>query len=241
MASSFQVVRVGNGDTIQVRSGVLQGIGPQGNPGATGPRGPQGDQGPRGETGAMGRLEDFISVASVANTSVATGTDVLLNFTSILDEMNVIKSSTTLGFDTQIGPDLPGAFWLTGWVRWSQPGDGATGWRKLWITLTGESQPIYEVCFPAAFDTNTTLPLNTAFRVPLSTDEVNIYVRHNDNESLAVEAGRLQITRAGSGPKGDQGAQGVEGPEGPVGPAGPQGLAGSAGGGYTTIDELGGV
>jgi len=59
-----QVVRVGNGGTLTVRTGVIRGAGPIGPPGPLGPAGPQGDpgipggppgpQGPQGPTGAPG-------------------------------------------------------------------------------------------------------------------------------------------------------------------------------------------
>ena len=50
------VVRLVNGGTIQVKTGVLQGVGPQGPRGYVGPQGPQGEQGPVGEQGQIGQI-----------------------------------------------------------------------------------------------------------------------------------------------------------------------------------------
>ncbi len=234
MTSSFQVMRVGNGDTIQVRSGVLQGIGPQGPPGATGGQGPQGDQGPRGDQGPIGRLDDFFTRTTVTPTTVPIGTETLVNFTSQLDELAIVKSVTNFGFDVQLG----GSYYVSGWFRWAGAVDSSTGYRRIRILASTDTTPLAEDQIEAVALGNTTQSVNFSFQAAAN-DIVTVSAFHNDNEQLQIQAGRLHFFRIGSGPPGEAGPTGPMGPMGMTGPKGDTGAAGSAGGGYSTIDALG--
>ena len=235
--STMQIIRLASGDTIQVRSGVLQGIGPAGPQGQVGPTGAKGDQGDRGETGPIGRMDDFLCECQVTQTTVAALTDTIVGWSSIVDELNLKTSATNFGFITQNG----GAYHVSGWVRWSNPVGGATGYRQLQVLASTRSLPLVSIQLPAIYCPNVSFQFHTSFTANPN-DTLNVHVYHNDDESLNVEAGRITFYRIGSGPKGDIGIQGVIGPQGPTGPAGPTGLTGSQGPCGTaapTIDQLG--
>ena len=93
------VVRLNNGGVIQVRTGVLQGIGPIGPRGLVGPAGPQGETGPQGDTGPMGGISQYLSKAKVsATTGLAPDVNTLLAFsTVVVDELSAFKTSTAFG------------------------------------------------------------------------------------------------------------------------------------------------
>src|SRR4051812_37067117 len=90
------VIRLVNGGTIQVRTGVLAGIGPSGPRGLIGETGPDGPQGPVGETGAMGQILQVQTKAVVSGTTTLNpDTDTLIAFGSVsYDDLSAATSST---------------------------------------------------------------------------------------------------------------------------------------------------
>lgn len=232
--SGFQVIRLASGDTVQVRSGVLQGLGPQGSTGPQGPRGLQGEQGAQGEPGPMGSINAFRTGCVISGSqSVAISTPTNLTFdTTVVDELSLKKSATNFSSDET------GDYHASGWVRFSQVADGATGWRQVQVFNTSTSEVLFESQVPAVYNGNTSVPFDISFRVNAG-EIVVVRVQHNDNEAVAVSAGSANFYRQGSGPRGLQGIQGEIGPTGATGPQGPAGPTGSAGTGYATIDEMG--
>ena len=75
------VIRLNNGGSIQVRTGVLQGVGPVGPPGVAGPQGPEGVPGPQGETGPVGAIMQYLTKARInAPLNLPPNTDALVSF-----------------------------------------------------------------------------------------------------------------------------------------------------------------
>lgn len=230
--STFQVIRLASGDTVQIRSGVLQGLGPQGATGPQGIRGPQGEQGGPGEKGDVGYVDGFRTSGTInSSQSVAISTWTILNYTNTGDELGMWQGSNLSSADlTDVN--------ISGWVRWANVADGGTGYRTVQIYNTTTATVLYETQVPAVYSGSTSQGFNVSVRAN-GGEIINVRVFHNDNEAVSVSAGAVNVYRQGSGPRGLQGNQGAIGPVGPQGPAGPTGPQGTAGSGYATIDAMG--
>jgi hypothetical protein len=228
---NYQVVKVSSGETIQIRTGVLQGIGAQGPVGPTGPQGQIGEQGPQGEVGPAGEISSFSSEATIATpTAVAADTPTLVGFDStVRDDLAVITSSTT--FTAPVAMDL----FFSIWVSFALPADAGDAFRK--IQLKSGSTVLASVSGPSNPDVTTDLNLTTTVKATAA-QAFQLWATHSDNLSVAVSAGRIAIYRVGSGPQGVAGPTGATGPVGPAGPAGPEGPAGDANSGFDTFADL---
>lgn len=227
-------VRMVNGGTIQVRTGVLQGIGPQGPRGIEGPAGPQGDQGPLGEVGPMGQILQYGSRARVSSTtSLGPDTDVNVAFATVdYDDNSCIASSTNLTFNTT------GDYLLSVYLRFDLGSDSVgDGHRSVWFNSTTNGV-IARNGVIAVADEATYISLSHPWRVTVAGETINIKARSGDNVSVGVSAGAISVVRVGSGPKGDIGAAGPTGPIGPQGVPGAQGPAGNASSGFLRYDDL---
>lgn len=226
------VIRLNNGGVIQIRTGVLQGIGPVGPRGLQGETGPAGPEGPQGETGPMGAISTYLSSTQVgATTAVAADLDTMVSFGSVLiDDLNAFASATN------ISPTDPGDYQISAWVRFDSPANAGDGSRALWLE-SSVNGTLIRTQTTAVADEPTYLSLSWPVRTVVG-ETLNVFARSGDDLSVGISAGGLALVRIGSGPKGDVGAQGPEGPVGPAGPQGPQGPAGSAGGAYTTYGDL---
>jgi len=226
------VVRLNNGGIIQVRTGVLQGIGPVGPRGGVGPQGPAGPEGAQGQTGPAGAITQYLSAARVSGgTPVGPDTDTLVAFGSVqYDDLNAFASSTN------ITPADPGDYQVSCWVEFDMPANAGDGARSLWLrsNLNGT---VCRVGVSAVGDE----PTYVSFSWPIRTEAgetLNVYARQGDDLSVNISAGAISLIRIGSGPQGAVGPAGPQGAVGPAGPQGPQGPAGSAGGTYTTYGDL---
>jgi hypothetical protein len=231
---NFQVVKVASGETIQIRTGVLQGIGAQGPTGPIGPAGPVGDQGPQGDTGPMGQISSFSSELTIGgSTALGSGTPGPITFdTTVRDDLAVVTSGTT--FTAPEGMDL----FFSVWVRFNLPADSADGYRMLTLrTGASFSTIVHAVNVPAVVGIPTDVSFTTTFKAA-EAQAFQIWGSHNDSLSVATGSGRLAIYRVGSGPAGEAGPEGPVGPVGPVGPAGPAGPDGSATTGFATYADL---
>ncbi len=222
--------RINNGTAVQLRIGVLQGIGPMGPRGIMGQEGTQGPRGPEGPTGPRGALSAFMTQVKVGTTStVVLGAESNIAFsTTTFDDLNAVISSSTFK------PVDPGDYLLSCWLETSVAGTPA-GHRTMRLKMAGTTVAVESIPTPAA--TGATY-LGIAWPVRYTTGNITVTLSHGDNETLSVTDGGLSIQRAGAGPKGEQGIQGATGSVGPSGPAGPTGPAGSAGGSYTTYRAL---
>ena len=227
------VVRLNNGGVIQVRTGVLQGVGPIGPRGLQGNPGPTGPQGPQGETGPPGAITQYLTSARVSSDQgVGSDTDTLVSFGNVIhDDLNVLPSSTNITLTGGLD------YLLTAWVQFAvgadTSGDGA---RALWFQsnlggILARSQS------NAVVDDSTFVEVVWPHRAA-DNEIVNVVARSGDDVQVTIKSGGLSIVRVGSGPRGPMGPTGLTGPVGPAGPRGIQGPQGNAGGSYATYGDI---
>jgi hypothetical protein len=223
------VVKLVNGGSIQVRTGVIQGIGPVGPRGAVGPNGPQGDQGPTGDTGAMGQILQVGARTDVSTTNaLAAATDTVISFGNIkYDDPSCIYTSANI-----LLRDI-GDYMLNVYLRFD---DAAAGGREVWFAsqTAGLIARTSRVSAPGApFYVDLSMP----YRVLAPGNEyLNVLAR--SAQALNISAGSLGVTRIGSGPVGAQGPIGPQGPPGATGGKGDTGSPGAPGGVYTSYAQL---
>lgn len=225
-------IRLVSGGTIQVRTGVLQGVGPTGPRGPIGPAGPDGIQGPVGEVGAMGQILQYASRAVVSgNTTVNPDTNTLVAFATVAyDDMSACTSSTNFTLSDE------GDYQLNVWVQFDKGASNGDGIRRIWFNSSVDGIVAQNSCL-AVVDEATYLNLSFPYRAD-GGEVITVYARSGDDSSVAISAGSIAITRIGSGPVGPEGPQGPDGPTGPTGPTGATGADGSAGSGYSTYADL---
>lgn len=220
------VVRLVNGGSIQVRTGVLQGIGPQGPRGLVGPGGQQGEQGPVGDPGPMGQILQMMGRTNIgSNNPVAANTDTVLAFGSVAyDDLSCFTSTSNITLTAA------GDYLLSAWVRFD---DAAAGYRDLWFATGGtiiarssRSNTAGQACYA-----NLAQPFRAA-----GGEVLNVLVR--TGAATGISLGALNVTRVGSGPPGVQGPVGPQGSIGATGPVGPAGPAGAANSGFTKYSDL---
>lgn len=225
------VVRLVNGGTIQVRTGVIQGIGPQGPRGVAGPQGIDGPQGPVGEVGPMGQINQLATQTRVAtNNPVTANNNTVIAFGSVgYDDMSCVKSTSNVTFDTE------GDYLLSAWLRFDA---GSAGTREMWFQTSGGTMiarrsmsagteiAYVDLSFPVRV-------MSTVFPAPLT---VNVLAR--SSTATAISDGAWNITRVGSGPQGAVGPVGPVGPVGATGAAGPAGPSGTANSGFAKYADL---
>lgn len=230
---SSSIVRVGNGGTIQVRTGVIAGIGPTGPTGPTGSQGIQGIQGVKGDRGDIGFVsEQATIVLRNANQSIAVNSPTLVQFDAVdIDELSALSSATNL---------VPGAnsFYISAWVRFDRGGGNATGSRYVEILQGG--QVIAANGANARGGTTSIVDINvtTGAKLTIPTEIISVRVWHNDTVAIPITNARLWLTRTGPGP---QGPRGERGEQGPIGATGAQGIQGPQGVGLprtTTFKDI---
>lgn len=226
------VIRLNNGGVIQVRTGVLQGIGPIGPRGLQGLTGPQGPEGPQGGTGPMGAIEQYYAKARVSSpVSVGPDVDTLVAFGTVdADDLNAFPSSTN------ISPADAGDYMISCWAKFDLPANAGDGARALWLSSSIEGTLVREQSL-GVIDDATYVSFSWPHRFT-SGEILNVYARVGDDLAVSLSEGAISLVRIGSGPQGDTGPQGPAGPVGPAGPQGPAGAPGSAGTGYTTYGDL---
>jgi len=230
---SGNIIRLTNGGSIQVRTGVLQGVGPVGPRGQVGPPGPDGPAGPPGESGPPGQIiQRQAKFIASGTTALNPDTDTLVAFaTTDYDDIGSATSTTSFQL-----PEL-GDYQLNVWLRFALPANAADDVREVALVsdLNGE---IARTSVPATVGRETYVSLSFPHRATQAGEVIQVFARSGDDLALNIDAGALAITRTGSGPKGDPGPQGPQGLTGAQGIQGPQGDPGSAGTGYATYAEL---
>lgn len=231
----MNVIRLNNGGAIQVRTGVLQGIGPVGPRGLSGPAGPEGPTGPPGETGPPGAIVQYLASARIsAPIAVTADTNTLVSFGTVdHDDLNAFQSSTNFS------PADAGDYVVSCWVQFNVPTNAGDGARALWLN-SSIAGTLCRVQGSAVMDDATYVSFTWPVRTE-SGEVLNVYARSGDDLEVSISAGALTMVRVGSGPVGGPGPQGPAGPVGPQGIQGPQGPPGSAGTGYQTYGELNGA
>ena len=220
------VVRLVNGGTIQVRTGVIQGIGPQGPRGVAGVQGQQGEQGPVGETGPMGQILQIQGRTMVGtNNPVAANTDTVIAFGSVgYDDLNCFTSTSNITFAAA------GDYLLSAWLRFDQNTPKPVA---LWFAIAGTI--IAATSTPTDSANPTYLSLTTSHRASAG-DVANVLVK--SGSATAVSLGACTVTRVGSGPPGPVGPQGPQGNQGAIGATGAAGPPGTANAGFTKYSDL---
>lgn len=225
-------MRLGNGSVIEVRTGVLQGIGPVGPRGLQGLTGPDGPQGPQGDTGPQGAIIQYLSKARITTSgSITADTDTLLAFSSVDYDDNSIIASSTNFTASQAGDYLYNA-----WVKFSLGSNAGDSIRRIFLNSSAGGVVANASCL-AVVDDATWLSLSWTHRQAAG-EVVTLRARHSDDVAVTVTDGAISICRIGSGPQGVQGPTGPTGPAGATGATGPQGPAGSSGSGYSTYQNL---
>ena len=227
------IIRLVNGGSIQVRTGVLQGVGPQGPRGLIGPPGPDGPAGPQGEPGPIGQILQRQGKWVVSgNTSLTPDTDTLVAFaTTAYDDMGSATSTTTFKL-----PDI-GDYQLNVWLKFGLPANAADDYREIAFNSVTNGE-LARVSSPATVGRETYVNLSFPHRSTIADEVIRVYARSGDDATLNVTAGAFAITRTGSGPQGPAGPQGPQGLTGSQGIQGPQGIPGSSGAGYATYAAL---
>lgn len=238
---SNTIMRISSGDAIQIRTGVIQGIGPQGPIGPSGPRGETGPQGAQGPIGPAGSVTDYALYATRSASGVGA-TTVTSNYPSswtnlsfdnvVHDDLNAVKSSVNFQFEA--GRDY--AVSLN--ARFFKSTGNGSGFRGVQAVYNGAIMS--EVIVPAVTLVDTALVLTFGFRCTNAGHVMNFKVAHNESTSINV-SGRLWINATGPGVAGPQGATGPAGPIGPPGVQGPIGPPGSLIDNTTTIAAIGGT
>ena len=219
------VVRLVSGGSIQVRTGVIQGIGPQGPRGVAGPQGPDGEQGPVGDTGPQGQILQLQGLSGVAtNNPLSSGADTVIAFGSVsYDDLSAFTSTSNITLTAA------GDYLLSCWLRF----DAATATkREMWFQ-TGASTIARKTMMA---DTGIVYcDLAMPFRAA-GGEVVNVHALAG--VATGISMGSVTVTRVGSGPPGPAGPVGPQGPIGATGAAGPTGPAGSASTGFSSYALL---
>jgi len=231
---SSTVARLTSGDQIQIRTGVLQGIGPQGPVGPVGPEGQTGPQGTQGVPGPMGQIDDLVTKATNvgAAQSVGSNTPTLVNMSTVIrDDAQLVSSLTTL--------TLPiGNWYIQASVNFNKPSAQAgAGRRRVSVNWDGVEQDAQSQ--NALTDYDTEISFTTVVVATSEARPTQIYVTHNDAVALAVST-KVTVTKLGPGAQGPAGPQGPAGGVGQQGPTGPQGVPGTLVSNSTTFEQIGG-
>lgn len=228
------VVRMVNGGTIQVRTGVIQGVGPQGPRGVIGPVGPDGPQGPTGDTGPIGQILNVMTKANISATqSLLANTDTQIAFATVVyDDLSAVTSSTNFTC-AALGDYM---FSIT--AKCNSTASASPGTRNIWVVSTTQGT-IARSTFRAVTSEDCYVTITTPVRTTTTNEVFNVYMRSSDTATVTLAAsGAISINRIGSGPIGPQGNTGPAGPTGATGPAGPTGATGASGSGYSTYGTL---
>lgn len=227
---SSQIRRLGTGDVVQIRTGVIQGIGPQGPVGPHGPAGPPGPDGPQGVPGPVGYVDESVMEATGGGSAADGATSVASFSTVVRDEPGIYQSATTFKLH-------PGGWQGTAWITFTRRnGVDGSGTRRVEVMLGGEVLTASAVSASPDDDTDIILPFTLS---PLSDADMQIRIFQSDGATLNYTS-RIWISRIGAGvqgPPGPLGPRGVEGPRGVAGPTGPSGTLAP----NTTYAALGGA
>lgn len=221
------VIRLVNGGSIQVRTGVIQGVGPQGPRGLVGPAGPDGEQGPVGAQGPQGQILQLQGrTAPATNNPLTANTDTVIAFGSVTyDDLSCFTSTTNITLTAA------GDYLLSVWLKF----DAVTGTtnRDVWFATGGST--IARSTRTAIASTDMYVDLSFPYRAS-GGQVVNVLAR--TGTACGVSVGALCVTRVGSGPPGPKGDQGVQGPVGATGATGPAGPSGTANSGFAKYSDM---
>lgn len=227
---SSTVRRLNSGSTIHIRTGVLQGIGPQGPRGATGPQGDRGETGPQGVPGPTGYVSESATEATGSGTIASNTTGALASFSSVTyDQASIYSSATAFGLTT-------GNWQGTAFIRFIKPTGSGAGSRRVEVLAGSTLVASCTIAAPTDVNADITVPFTIRAATGLN---LTVRITQTQGSSLSYES-RLWCSRIGAGIQGPVGPEGPSGPPGPQGPAGPQGPSGTISP-TTTFADLGGT
>lgn len=227
------IIRLSNGGSIQVRTGILSGVGPQGPRGQIGPQGPDGPAGPRGDTGPIGQILQMMSKASItAPFAVTPGADSFVPWNAVAyDDMSIFSSGTNMVLVEKSD------YLFSCYICFELPANAVEGYRQ--VKFTSSTNGLIAIQqLPPVSGAPTYVNLTFPYRAQSNNEVIRVAVTHTDDVNLNVSGGVCTVNRIGSGPRGEQGVQGPQGLTGAQGPQGPQGPAGNAGSGFLTYADL---
>ncbi len=229
------IIRLVNGGTIQVRTGVLAGVGPVGPRGLIGPPGPDGPPGPIGPQGPQGEILEAMSRANVSGvTNISASVATAIAFGSVqYDDLSCLASSTNITFNEA------GDYLVSAWCQFTEPSNATDGYRELSLYSVTHTLDTWKNAVNAtALDSKIVVSISAPYRVLTAPETMQIRAFSTDDVGVSVDGGAVHISRLGSGPVGPPGPQGQPGLTGPVGPPGPAGPPGASGSGYASYDAL---
>lgn len=221
--------RLSSGDTLHIRTGVIQGIGPVGPRGPSGPQGNRGPSGPQGMPGPTGYVSETETEAQGSGT-IPTGTGgALATWSSVhSDRAGIWDSSTSLSLSTG---NWQGTFWVTMY----KPSGSGSGFRKAEVFLGNNAIACVSQQAVQLTDTDITVPFTAGVQ---SGQDLTVRIYQTQGTTLTYKC-RVWCSRIGAGVQGPMGPEGPEGPPGPLGPQGPQGPSGTLSP-TTTFRDIGG-
>lgn len=226
------MIRLVNGGTVQVRTGVIQGVGPDGPRGLVGPEGPQGPRGDVGPVGPAGSVSQYHArrvIGTAVTIPPSTDTNITWGGTTF-DDMGLFTTTANQTFAEA------GDYQINVWLRFDLPANAADGFRDAWLVSTANGI-LARATVPAVVGSQTYVNVCTSTRV-VPGEIITVRARSTDDLSVAIGAGAIAVVRIGPGARGETGPQGPQGLVGPAGPAGPPGATGSAGSGFGTYADL---
>lgn len=229
---SSQVVRLRNGESIVVRTGVLRGAGPMG---PLGPRGVIGPAGPIGVKGDPGQVSDkALHLSSSSSISVSFDQWYDAPLEDIVEDVGVLKTPRPDVYSFSVIES--GRYLVTMEITFAKPAANASGSRRVRLVDQAGIPMILEAV-DAALNEDTVV--NVSYLVKLDPGRsYKLQLQARDASAVASTMRRIALERVGSGP---QGIAGPLGPAGQTGPAGQVGAPGSSGTGYASFNALAGV
>jgi len=228
---SSVVTRFGNGDTIQISSGYLKGLGLKGDPGEVGPRGPRGRDGRRGVAGPVGQVKEHSAYFSIgkaievtgslsAGVNNFTGPWEAVPFTEVLHNDGVLsREGTAAKFYLQAGFYMVTTSIIMSSAPYTAPALGRRGIRILveGKQVAGDSDAL------AVGDTSL-LTASTMVKADGDHVLVSVEAQTDSDEGDHIVGGTLTISRIGPGAPGRAGRDGRNGADGVPGSDGLSGL-----------------
>lgn len=231
---SGQVVKLRNGGSVAVRTGIVRGAGPSGPMGPPGPRGLTGAIGAKGVAGSVNDLLSILTQASAVSTA-SDGWDLLsFDHTADNDLLDVV------GYDGyHIKPITTGLYQVTVQVQFEpRTGSGSSGVagasRRLQLVETATAGIVGETSIAAAPSEPTIVSLSMVAQLR-SDSTYHVLAFSDDSTAILATNRHWSLVRVGSGPAG---IPGPLGPQGGTGAQGPKGDTGSAGTGYASFNAI---
>ena len=234
MSGTQQIVKIPNGGTIAVRTGVLRGAGPQG---PMGPQGPKGDAGATGPQGPAGSINSLISRLS-SSASLGVGFNAWYPATLDTRGQDDLLVSSNDGLNLQFKNSITALLVVIAkfeTTRAPSSGGVAAGGRQLrFVDAGGNVLNGSQVSVEAAHNEPTWVVMMNVIQ-PDPSKFYHLEAQARDDLGVTLSQRYCTIAQIGAGPPGPAGPQG---PVGSTGPQGAQGPAGSAGSGYATYNAV---